>query len=379
MGLGVLQTRVRSIPGQTAATAPAPPFAAVLAGLPGAEGRGGVQKILCRAGWGRIGGSEVRGGRGGCRISRRPGGGSDSTAPLPPAPGARPPFPSSRRAPGTRLFPRSGASAPSGSPRPFPSCHREASRRELRPLSSASARPRPSRRAPALPPRSCPPAAGTRVAAYKRGETRASPPLPAAERTARREVAEARRFPQQPPSRRTHRFHPAGAGERGSWGEGAGPEGRRPLGGEPGSPWGGAGARTGEPRRPRSCLRRAGTWQAGRDRPGGAWAGEEPPGPAWAPAAGMSLTGRRWRGEARPAGRSPLPHLQAWLRPRPAPSGCGRWGGGPWRDPHHPPSCGALPQRPRSPASAGSDFCSSSSPVPTAVPPQPLREEEPRA
>lgn len=109
MGLGVLQTRVRGIPGQTAATAPAPPFAAVLAGLPGAEGRGGVQKILRRAGWGRIGGSELRGGRGGCRISRRPGGGSDSTAPSPLAPGARPPFPSSRRAPGTRLFPHAAA------------------------------------------------------------------------------------------------------------------------------------------------------------------------------------------------------------------------------------------------------------------------------
>lgn len=204
MGLVVLQTRVRSIPGQTAATAPAPPFAAVLEGLPAAEGRGGVLKILCREGRGRIGGSEVRGGRGGCRISARSGGGSDSTAPSPPTPGARPPFPSSRLALPTRLFPRSGASALSGSVRPFPSRDREASRRELRPLSSAGARSRPSRRAPALPPSSRPPAAGTRVAAYKRGETGASPPLPAAERTARREAAEARRSLSNPPHSPAH-------------------------------------------------------------------------------------------------------------------------------------------------------------------------------
>lgn len=222
MGLGVFRTGARSIPCQTAATAPAPPFVAVLEGLPGAEGRGGVPKILCRAGRGWIGGSEVRRGRGGCRISARPGGGSDSTAPLAPTPGARPPFPCSRRDPPTRLFPRSGASALSGSARPFPPRDREASWRELRPHSSDGARPRPSRRAPALPPRSRPPAAGTRVAAYKRSEARASPPLPAAERTARREAAEARRSLSTPPHspRPAHLLPspPPGAGERGSWG-----------------------------------------------------------------------------------------------------------------------------------------------------------------
>lgn len=86
---------------------------------------------------------------------------------------------------------------------------------------------------------------------------------------------------------------------------------------------GGASARTGEPGRPRRSLSRAGN-RASRPRPAcGAWAAEELPGRAWAPAAGMSLTGRRGR-----RGRRVLPRSPAWLRPRPAPSGCGRWGGG---------------------------------------------------
>lgn len=72
---------------------PAPPFAAVLEGLPGAEGRGGVHKILRRAGRGGIGGSEVRGGPGGCRSSAHPRGGSGSTAPPPPNPRRAPFFP----------------------------------------------------------------------------------------------------------------------------------------------------------------------------------------------------------------------------------------------------------------------------------------------
>lgn len=55
--------------------------------------------------------------------------------------------------------------------------------------------------------------------------------------------------PPTPPDRRTYCPHPplepvrGGAGELG---EGAGPEGRRPLGGERGSPWGGAGPARGQ-------------------------------------------------------------------------------------------------------------------------------------
>ena len=163
---------------------PAPPFAAVLEGLPGAEGW--LAKILCRAGRGKIGGCQLRGGRCGWSISACLGGGSDSIAPSTPTPGARTlPSPPSRGPPGARLFRRIAASAPSASARPFPPGDRAASRRELRPLWLAGARPRPSRRAAALPPSSRPPAAGTRVAAYKRGGARASPSLLAAERTGR--------------------------------------------------------------------------------------------------------------------------------------------------------------------------------------------------
>lgn len=179
-----------------------------------------MQKILCRAGRGRIGGCWLRGGRCGWSISARLGGGSDTTAPSTPTPGARTPSPSSRGARRTRLFPRIASSASSGSARPFPPDDRAASRRELRPLCSAGARPRPSRRAGALPPRSRPLAAGTRAAAYKRGGARASPPLPAAERTERSGGRRAPSVPPAPPARRTHCPHPqepvrGGAGEPG--------------------------------------------------------------------------------------------------------------------------------------------------------------------
>lgn len=184
MGLGVFPAGTRSIPSQTAAMALPRPS---LQSWKGSQGRrGGLPKILCRAGRGRIGGCQLRGGRCGWSVSARLGGRSDSTAPSTPTPGAHTiPSPPCRVPPGARLFRRIAASAPSGSSRPFPPGDRAASRRELRPLWLAGARPRPSRRAAALPPSSRPPAAGTRVAAYKRGGARASPPLPAAERTGR--------------------------------------------------------------------------------------------------------------------------------------------------------------------------------------------------
>lgn len=163
---------------------PAPPFAAVLEGLPGAEGWAAEDSL--QGGEGQDWRMPAAGGRCGWSVSARLGGRSDFTAPSTPSPGARTiPSPPCRVPPGARLFRRIAASAPSGSSRPFPPGDRAASRRELRPLWLAGARPRPSRRAAALPPSSRPPAAGTRVAAYKRGGARASPPLPAAERTGR--------------------------------------------------------------------------------------------------------------------------------------------------------------------------------------------------
>lgn len=54
-----------------------------------------MQKIHCRAGRGRIGGSKMRRGWGGWSISALRGRGGDSTAPSPPNPGARPASPPS--------------------------------------------------------------------------------------------------------------------------------------------------------------------------------------------------------------------------------------------------------------------------------------------
>lgn len=161
-----------------------------------------------------------------------------------------------------------------------------------------------------FPPRSRPPAAGTRVAAYKRGGARASPPLPAAERTARSGGSLVPRHPSAP---RTHHPRPQepvrrGAGERGRK---RGPRAADPRVGSriaPGKGRGGASARTGEPGGPRRSLGWTGS-RAGRSRPAcGAWAAEEPPGRVWAPAAGMSLTGRRgWRGRRAPPRPPPQP------------------------------------------------------------------------
>lgn len=213
---------------------------------------------------------------------------------------------------------------------------RKASRREPRPLCSGGARPRPSRRARALPSRSRPPAAGTRVAAYKRGGTRASPPLPAAEPTVRSGGRGSASVSQQPPQPRALAASPAGAGEKGSGGARAprrrgqptpGPQPGRPRGGEGRA---GAGPARGQVSRPCRSLRRAGSRTSRSRPPCGAWAAGEAPGRARAPAVGMSLTGRRgWRGRGSlpaprpgPAAAPPCPiRLRQVGRGLPGPAG----------------------------------------------------------
>lgn len=144
-----------------------------------------VQKILCRAGRGRIGGSKLRGGRGGCSISARRGGGRDHCT-VDPHLWLKPCYPILRSVSANDPSPSTAASAPSGCARPFPPDDRRRDGGSSAPSAPPALAPA-SRAAPELFPLSSrPPAAGTRVAAYKRGGARASPPLPAAERTARR-------------------------------------------------------------------------------------------------------------------------------------------------------------------------------------------------
>lgn len=189
---------------------PAPPFTAVLEGLPGAEGCGCRRFSAGRGGAGLEDPSCGEGGAAGASPPSRAEA-ATSTAPSTPTRGARAPCPSSRR-PASPLRLRPGALGP------FRRVIGRRAGRSSAPFAPpALPAPRPSRRAGALPPRSRPPAAGTRAAAYKRGGARASPPLPAAEGN-----GEERRPPSPvsslstPAPGPTHPLpSPPGAGERG--------------------------------------------------------------------------------------------------------------------------------------------------------------------
>lgn len=183
---------------------PAPPFAAVLEGLPGVEGwgadslQGGEGQDWRIQAAGRVGRLEHLGPPGRrLRLHCT----TDS-----PVPRARPLFPSSAAHPQSSL--RSHRRFGSFRERsPFSVRRSGGERVEAPPPLLHRRSPPPLVPGQGAPSRSRPPAAGTRVAAYKRGGARASPPLPAAERTARSRGHEGSLVPQQPPAPRTHGFH----------------------------------------------------------------------------------------------------------------------------------------------------------------------------